>query len=918
MKGKLIKILSILLFGILLISHNLIPCYAEETQENAKVIRVGWYNTGLPQEEDIHSGAHGYDYEYLQALSQYTGWTYEYFPGTWEECLTNLENGKIDLMGFVQKTPEREKTLGFPDLQMAITGGLLVTDINSELNEASVDSLQDISVGIVKGNAYNDEFEEYRKQNNFRVTYKTYDTFAEIPLALQNKEIDAAVVTDEDKTSTEQIILKFASNNQYFVTNIKNQELLKELNEAMVQVNTYCPYLNSDLYQKYFSLNADGKPIFTSAELEFINSHPNILVMYDSGWPPIEYFDAKENVYKGISPDLFKLLSDKCGINFVYEGSTSGQVLQNLKNKDDKNVLTTISYDYSWAEQHNVYITQPFITSNVVKLGRNLNSSNPTIAINEKAYFTYLLDDELQGQKTKHYAKQLERLEAVRTGQADYTYVTEDQANYYRSIPKYSSFDVEQIVGAEQSICISITKNSDPELINIISKSLSSITHDEMTTITMANTVNAYELTFMDILYKYRGIIITLFFVLLTAAVMIHSRIKIDKEKQAAIIQANNAKSQFLSHVSHDIRTPLNAIIGITSLALEEENPVVKQDYLSKVNESGKYLLGLVNDTLDMSKIESGKLSIHYEPVNIQEIYDVVVAIIKPKAIEKNITIKVQKSEPLEKYIYIDKLRIEQILLNLLNNAIKFTPNGGTVTLTLKTTPIGHEQVLYHIDIEDTGIGMSEEFMKKLFIPFEQERNRLSIENGGTGLGLSIVKSLMDMMGGTISCVSKLDVGTKFTLEIPSSIASKEEVPTDSAIKLSVNDDLLIGKHILMAEDNSMNTLVSKKMLEHKKIITTCVTNGKEALDTFLSSAPGSFDLILMDIHMPVMNGLTATKAIRSSNHPDAKTIPIVALSANAYDEDRIECINAGMNEHVAKPIEPDNLFGILKQMLNK
>lgn len=890
--------------------------YAKEDSDKGstdiKTIKVGWYNSG----KEGHSNAYDYYYEYLQALSQYTNWEYEYVEADWDECLDMLAKGDIDLLGFTHKTEEREEIYGFPELPMAVTSAYIVVDDSTDINNNTLSDLNGKTVGVVSGIAFNDDFDYFCTENNLDVKVKVYDSLLDIPDALENGDIYAAVVAEEDKIEDEQIIATLASKNQYFVTNIENKELLRELDEAMLQVNTYCPYLNSELYQKYIGLNSNGTPIFTMEEQNFISNHPQILVKYDSGWPPIEYYDDKSEDYKGISPDLFKLLSEKCGIEFVYEGSTSGQVLSDLENDEEKNVLTTISYNYEWAETHNVYITQPFITSGIVKLGKHLDKENPIVAINEKAYFTFALKNELDGVNTVNYPKQIERLEAVRTGKADYTFVTENQANYYRSIPKYSDLDIEKMYGYDQKICISITKNSDKELMTIISKSLACISHDEMTAIVRDNTINTYTSSFTDRMYMNRIPIVLISLLFLSLLAVVWARFMILKSKRFAEMELNRTRTEFLSHVSHDIRTPLNAIIGITSLAIEETNLDIKQDYLKKVNDSSEYLLGLINDTLDMSKIENGKLTLHNDSVNFDSMYRLVYSIIEPKAKEKHIKLSTNKNNITDDYFIIDKLRFEQILLNLLNNAVKFTPEGGIVSCDLFIVSRTDTEVTYRITIADTGVGISEEFMEKLFVPFEQERNRLSVENGGTGLGLSIVKSIIDIMGGTITCKSKKDVGTEFTVELTSRLATEKEIEIIEEDIAVCNDNIFSDKHILLAEDNSMNVLVATKLLEKKNMIVKTVGNGIEAIEAVKESEENYYDVILMDIHMPLMDGLKASKAIRELERKDASSISIIALSANAYEEDRKECFEAGMNDHVAKPIVPDQLYNAIKRAI--
>ncbi len=1066
--ARVMRFVLFVLVFITVLSSATVTCLAQETEAPGKTLRVGLYYTGESNDIEALKIAHGYDLEYLQALSQYTGWTYEYIAAPWDECLTMLENGQLDLLGFVQQTDERKDKFGYPSLPMAITSGLLVSGSDSDVGEIIRKLKSGVTVGIGKGNAFNLDFEAYASDNGYNVTYKEYASLDELSPALASGEIDAAVVAEEDRGANDNIIGNFASMDQFFATDKDNTALLRELDSAMKQLNSYCPDLNSDLYRKYFGKSSDGKPIFTTAEQEFIENNPYILVLYDSGWPPIEYLDTDGKTYNGISPDIFALLTEKCGIEFVYEGSTSGDVLDKLTSGDQRNTLTTISYDYAWAEQHDVYITQPFISSNIVKLGRNLDAAEPTVAINEKAYFTFLLRDELGGATTLNFKKQAERLEAVRTGKADYTYVTEDQASYYRSIPKYSELKVERMVGYEQKVCISIEKNSDPELMSIISKSLAGITHDEMNEIIRKNTVGAYKLTFADLLYRDHVPIIigALLAVTITAALIFisvmrrrsHKKIlaALEEKDEALIVakQASTAKGSFMSRMSHEIRTPLNAVIGYNLIARNELSGAKSEiqrrsaemkvmDCLTKSDIASKHLLTVINDVLDMSAIESGKIKIEHARFDFKGLITSLTTVFYSQAKAKGVTLDVVIGALSDEWFVGDQMRTNQILTNLLSNAIKFTPEGGSVKLTISQPADDGGSKHVHFEISDTGIGMTDEYLEHIWTPFEQADSSISRRFGGTGLGLSITKNLVDLMKGSIKVESAPGSGTTFFVDlfyeradmpeqavpysfdsinalvvdddpgtcdyirllfnrcgarcatvtsgadairaVERTVAEKdkfsvclvdwrmpemdgiatiqrirelvgERLPiivltaydyteiADKAAEVGVNRfiskplfqsslfDLLTnicgdqrpkeikksesydfkGARVILAEDNAMNMEIARMIMESAGLAVDSAWNGSEACSLFTGSEPGTYLAILMDVHMPVMNGYEATRKIRSSAHPEAATIPIIAMTADAFKEDVAEAREAGMNSHISKPIDVTVLFEAL------
>ncbi len=375
--------------------------------------------------------------------------------------------------------------------------------------------------------------------------------------------------------------------------------------------------------------------------------------------------------------------------------------------------------------------------------------------------------------------------------------------------------------------------------------------------------------------------------------------------------EASRAKTDFLSRMSHDIRTPMNGIINLTQLAIQEPLSDKVRDYLGKVLLSGKFLLGLINDILDMSRIESGKLVLNKENLTRSEFLAMVETVINPLMKEKNITFH-SELEPGEYTISVDKLRFNQIFFNLLSNAAKFTPEGGDVWFEVTNLEAENGKLRIKFVVRDNGIGMSEEFQKHLFEPFAQEHSGLSDRTKGSGLGLPIVKSLVDAMGGTISVKSKLGEGTEFTVIFDVDIVAKAEIESPAVERRKCES--LKGMHILLVEDNEINTFLAKVILENAGCIVTEAVNGKEAVDSFSESEPFFFDVILMDVRMPVMDGLEATRTIRQLSRPDAVSVPIIAMTADAFDEERKRTIEAGMNYHLSKPFDSQSLYDVLNR----
>lgn len=381
---------------------------------------------------------------------------------------------------------------------------------------------------------------------------------------------------------------------------------------------------------------------------------------------------------------------------------------------------------------------------------------------------------------------------------------------------------------------------------------------------------------------------------------------------------ANQIKSAFLSNMSHDIRTPMNAIMGISSLLLHAaHNPAKTEEYARKIQSSSQYMLGIINDILDMSKIESGQTHLHPEPLNLSEQIEQIEMLIRPQAVQKKQTFSIYKDEILHEHIEGDPTKLRQILVNILSNAVKYTPEGGSIDFHIRELPRTlHSYARYQFTIKDNGIGIEADFLEHIYEPFVRAEDSVTNKVSGTGLGMAITKSLVDMMGGAIQIDSTpgkgtcFDVFLEFRINEETMAGSKPSAPdsADASARLA-------GMKLLCAEDNALNAEILKSILELWHVSCDIYPNGKELCDAFASARPGDYDLILMDIQMPVMNGYEATRTIRNSSNPLGQTIPIIAMTANAFADDVQQSLDAGMNAHLSKPIDIDKLYQTLQTM---
>ncbi len=382
--------------------------------------------------------------------------------------------------------------------------------------------------------------------------------------------------------------------------------------------------------------------------------------------------------------------------------------------------------------------------------------------------------------------------------------------------------------------------------------------------------------------------------------------------------QASIAKSDFLARMSHDIRTPMNAILGLTHLALDEVNDEKSLEYFKQIHDSADYLLSLINDILDMSRIEQEKVTLNNVPVDAEKFVNTVITIIREQANDKRQNFTTDLGTLKYPYQRFDKIRVQQVLVNILNNAVKYTPEGGTIEYKYRQIIDESGKAWCHHEIKDNGVGISPEFAKTMFEPFTQENNSQSQKSGGTGLGLAICKNLVELMGGTITVDSTLGKGSTFIIDIPTHPITKEEFLATFDNFGEQSNNCLMGKHVLLCEDHPLNAAIAIKMLNKKGVTAVHAENGKVGLEIFAASKPDEYDAVLMDIRMPVMDGLEATRQIRACAHPRAKTVPIIAMTANAFDEETKKSCDAGMNAHLTKPFEPDKFFSTLAYWTEK
>lgn len=412
-------------------------------------------------------------------------------------------------------------------------------------------------------------------------------------------------------------------------------------------------------------------------------------------------------------------------------------------------------------------------------------------------------------------------------------------------------------------------------------------------------------------------VIIFGFFVMMYIQDLIRKKHAVTEVARIKAEEGSKAKSQFLFNMSHDIRTPMNAIIGYTGLALKEDDTNKVSDYLVKIDNSSKHLLALINDILEMSRIENGRFEIEEAPTDLNVVLNDIYDLFSEQMKQKNINFTVNMDDVKHQYAYCDKKNLNRVLLNLVGNAYKFTPNDGAITVTLKEKDNDNEYASYILSVKDTGKGMSKEFVSRMFNAFERESDSTTSRIEGTGLGLAITKNIIDLMNGTIDVQTEVDKGTDMVMNFKFKIAQKEDIEASEETNEVTHQTDFANKRILLAEDNKINQEIATIVLSQLGFIVETAEDGKDAVDKVAASTPGYYDVVIMDIQMPVMDGFTATRHIRELENKELANIPIIAMTANAFKEDEQAALDAGMQAHIAKPIDINDITRKLSMVLS-
>ncbi len=906
------------------------PCFALES--DAVRVAVIDYPNFLNMEED--GSVYGYAYEYLMEIQKYTGWNYEFVEMSFSDASDALQTGEIDLMAGSQYTEARADLWLYSEDSMGEGGTILCTMPGNEdyaYNDFS--AYEGIRIAALTGSVRIEQTEQKLAEYGVTAEFVEYDTDAESKEALAADEVDAILMSNIRSEAAYKVIARINRTPLYFCISKDRPELKTELDAAVEYIHLEQPYYEMQLDQKYYG-DIRIQTSLSEAELKYVESAGEITVAISTDMAPVEYYDESTGTYCGLIPDTLALISENTGLSFAFVPREDVATLNAQLRSDAVQMIASVVCLSGFTNSLEISTSDSFYDNGMAFVTRDDNKANAAMSGKMILKTGYPLFDwvaQRNGYTNIIYADSFHAcLDAVAKGEADYTLIPSNSAGIFLDHADYSKLNSLFLAGTSYRFGFGISNYADPLLASILNKSLSAITDEQHTQLLVDNISRASNrnATIQDYVRSHRRelLVLAVALMLLVVSLVIWNVRKLNRlnrqlrAEAARADSSSRAKSEFLSNMSHDIRTPMTAILNLTDLSLEElEQPELLKDDLSKIKMSGHYLLGLLNDVLDMSRIESGKMTLSPSVYTHAEFVNYMDSMTAPLCKQRGIHFDWDKGTT-GYDVYVDITRFNQIFYNLLSNAIKYTPEGGSVSLLVKNNRVKDGVLTCDFVIQDTGIGMSEEFQKKLFIPFERAENVNAY--AGTGLGLSITRQIVDLMHGAIHIESALGKGTTVTLMLPMPIATEaqrrawrdnRDAARESASAHKTEKRLM---RILLAEDHQLNQEIITRLLQKKNYEVQCTSDGAEALAAFLESTVGFYTAIIMDIRMPVMDGLAATQAIRALDRSDAKTIPIIAMSANAYDEDVKKSLDAGMDAHLSKPIEPDKLYETLAMLI--
>ena len=925
---------------LLLLLAALLPVKAAAETAPAKVVRVGSFEDtfNYVNEKGVRKG---YGYELLQTLSGYTGWQFEYVTCDWSDCFEKLKNGEIDIMGDISYTEDRTEEMLFSDEPMGEEKYYLYADLSREdISASDYKTLNGKKIGVLMGTEPEVMLTEWEEKYGLKMQHVNIANNEDVKQKLANHEIDCFVSLEESFWAELGIstITRVGSSGIYYAINKDRPDLKEELDNAMRALEDADPFYTADLYKRYFSL--DYTPILTGEEKAWLKEHGAIRMGFLTSDSGVSTYDPATGEIIGTIVDYIRFARGCLGnqeLEFQLVGYDDKEAELNALKSGEIDMVFHFDQSPNLAEEYRVACTNTTWTSNMMAVTNkqyfNENNANRVAVPQNKLSLTRYLAVYYPQWEIVDCAAQEDAIKLVKDGQAD-CFVTgvSSQENYSEN---YGFYSVPLPNPAKSCFAVN---SGNRHLLSILNKTIKAMPTNMLTGSLAMYKSASRKVTLSDFIKDNFFMVlqvssIAVAVILLAILKLLRKARKAEAAARKAANDtqelneklqiaaenaesANRAKSTFLFNMSHDIRTPMNAIIGYADLASRHsDDPAKLKKYMENIQVCGQNLLMLLNNVLDLARIENDKTEMEYSVSDIEKDFRNCLAMFRNQADSKGQTLTVTTQLPYP-YIYADIPHLTEVCTNLVSNAVKYTGAGGTIRCGVTQKP-GEKEGWCDtvVTVADNGIGMSQEFQKHIFEPFERERTSTVSKVEGSGIGMGIVKKLVGLMGGTVEVESKIGVGSTFTVTIPCRIASEDEIQAKREINPS-DQKCLCGTRILLTEDNDLNAEIATELLQEEGCTVDRAKDGVECVDMLEKAANGTYQLILMDVQMPVMNGYDATKKIRRMDDPQKANIPIVAMTANAFSEDKQVALDAGMNDHIAKPINMSVLVPTLRKYL--
>ena len=923
-----------------------VPCRAAETNNDEKkpqIIRVGSFEDTFNY-VDKNGVRRGYGYELMQALAGYTGWEFEYVKCDWSNCFDKLENGEIDIMGDISYTDERAQKMLFPDEPMGEEKYILYADLSdTDIGMSDFSSMDGKRVGVLMGTEPEIMLTEWENKNGVHTEHVNVNSDDDVEKKLANHEIDCFVSLEESIWSEQGIssVTTIGKSGIYFAINKERSDIKTELDWAMRQLDQDSPFFKADLYKKYFTL--DYCQSLTGEEKSWVEEHGGIWIGFLSNDAAVFSFDEETGKLTGMLAEYFSYAKDCLGnqtLEFnIQEYDDYDEMLQALQEREIDMIFYTGRNPY-FAEKNGYALTNTAWTYSLMAV-------TDEEKFDENKVYTVAVPREKYALK-QHIAFSYPKWKLVDCDsfddaadmviheKADCFLMGASQALIYDNSQNFKSIPLTKTMEA----CFAV-RSGEGTLLSILNKTLKAMPSDMLTSalaiydstpdkVTFSDFVKDNMLAFFVTAGFFALSIIGIILVLLrkarkaeaVAKLAANDTQKLNDKLEIALKKAEDAslaKTRFLNNMSHDIRTPMNVILGYAQLMEDElkgKDLPETSEHLKKLQQSGSILLSIINNVLDMARIESGRMEIDENYARIEDIRQSLFEIFDDEAKKKNIAFH-YKTNLEHEHVLTDITKVEEIFVNILSNAIKYTPAGGSIMVNIDELPCDEPgYMMVRTGVSDTGIGMSEDYLTNIFEAFTREQNTTEGKIAGSGLGMSIVKKYVDLLGGTIEVESEFGKGSTFTITLKHRIADESYYVKNHAENPETYSEILQGRKVLLVEDNDLNAEIAEAILERSGLKTERVEDGIQCVNRIMEMPAGTYDIILMDIQLPKMDGYKAAQTIRHLPDKDKACIPIIAMTANAFEEDKRAAIAAGMNGHIAKPIQVDKLFSTLAEVI--